>query len=168
MGSVRGMLSLLQDLIRHKAYANASLLRSVSAFPPAAQDPELRSLLHHVILANRFWLFSCLDAAFSLNDESRVPATLGAVIERYRHTHDVELDWVSRLGEGELTRQVAGPLVPGGRCTIAEALTQVCLHSHGHRAQCATRLRTLGGAPPSMDYILWIPDRPTLDWPAVE
>jgi uncharacterized damage-inducible protein DinB len=38
------------------------------------------------------------------------------------------------------------------------------MHSHGHRAQCATRLRLLGGTPPAMDFILWLKDRPVPDW----
>ena len=43
--------------------------------------------------------------------------------------------------EGKLRRLQA----PDRQTTLGEALTQVCLHSHGHRAQCATRLRMLGG-----------------------
>ena len=49
------MLALLQDLVRHKAHANASLLRAVRNHEAAARDTEIRALLHHVILANRFW-----------------------------------------------------------------------------------------------------------------
>ena len=32
--------------------------------------------------------------------------------------------------------------------SVAEALLQVCMHSHGHRAQVATRLRQHGAVPP--------------------
>jgi uncharacterized damage-inducible protein DinB len=42
---------------------------------------------------------------------------------------------------------------------------QVVMHSQGHRAQNALRLRALGGAAPLTDYILWIlNDRPTPVW----
>jgi uncharacterized damage-inducible protein DinB len=162
------MHHLLLDLVRHKAHANAALLRSVRECEPAARDTELRNLLHHVIVANRFWLHSGLGLAFSVEEESVVPATIGAVIERYRETHELELDWVSGLGEDELLRSLEGPLVPGGKCTVAEALTQVCLHSHGHRAQCGTRLRLLGGTPPATDFVLWVRERPAPDWPPAE
>lgn len=47
---------MLRDLIHHKGYANASLLKAIRQHEPAAQDPELRKLLHHITLANRFWL----------------------------------------------------------------------------------------------------------------
>ena len=39
------------------------------------------------------------------------------------------------------------------------------MHSYGHRAQCATRLRQLGGIPPQMDFVMWLKDRPAPDWP---
>jgi uncharacterized damage-inducible protein DinB len=43
---------------------------------------------------------------------------------------------------------------------------QICLHSQGHRAQCASKLRALGGVPPVLDYVLWIKtDRPAPAWP---
>jgi uncharacterized damage-inducible protein DinB len=159
------MLALIRDLIRHKAHANASLLQAVCRCEVATQDSALLGMLHHVNLANRFWLLSGMGEPFSVDDESRLPATLGAMIAQYRVTHDRELAWVSGMTETDLARTIEGPLVPGGQRSVGEALTQVCLHSHGHRAQCATRLRLLGGTPPVMDFIVWVQDRPSPDWP---
>ena len=34
-------------------------------------------------------------------------------------------------------------------------LLQTVLHSQHHRGQISTRLRALGGAPPTVDYIIW-------------
>jgi uncharacterized damage-inducible protein DinB len=34
-------------------------------------------------------------------------------------------------------------------------LLQAVLHSQHHRGQIATRLRDLGGCPPTVDYIVW-------------
>ena len=45
------------------------------------------------------------------------------------------------------------PLMPG--VMLIEALTQAAMHSHYHRAQNATRLRELRGAPPLTDLIVW-------------
>ena len=39
--------------------------------------------------------------------------------------------------------------------TVAEALTQMAMHSQWHRGQNATRLRELGGEPPTTDLIVW-------------
>jgi uncharacterized damage-inducible protein DinB len=49
--------------------------------------------------------------------------------------------------------------------TVGEALTQMAMHSHHHRAQNATRLRELGGAPPPTDLIVWYwKGRPAATW----
>jgi uncharacterized damage-inducible protein DinB len=39
--------------------------------------------------------------------------------------------------------------------TVAEALTQVAMHTQHHRGQSMTRLRNLGGKPRNVDYIIW-------------
>jgi uncharacterized damage-inducible protein DinB len=158
------MLPTLHDLIHHKGYANASLLKAIRRHEPAAQDPELRKLLHHIILANRFWLRLSLGLPFAVEDESRAPESLEAIAARYRETHDLEMEWLTQVKEPELARVLETPFIPDFSCSVAQAMTQVCLHSHGHRAQCATMLRQLGVAPPNMDFILWLKDRPAPDW----
>ena len=155
---------MLQDLIHHKGYANASLLKAIRQHETAAQDLELRKLLHHIILANRFWLCLSLELPFVVEEESRVPDSLETITAQYRETHAQEAEWVAQVREPALGRLLETPFLPGGSYTVAQALMQVCLHSHGHRAQCATRLRLLGGTPPSMDFILWLKERPAPDW----
>jgi uncharacterized damage-inducible protein DinB len=158
------MLGMLRDLIQHKAWASATLLAAVRGNETASHDHDLRVLLHHIILANRFWLFSCLGRTFAIDEESRVPASLADVAESFRATHDIEADWFSHTGESDLARRLEGRLVPGGSCSIAHAYLQVCLHSQGHRSQCATRLRLLGGEPPATDFIVWLTNRPQAQW----
>ena len=48
-----GMLTMLQDLVQHKGFADAALLRAIREHDKAAQDQDLRRLLHHSLLANR-------------------------------------------------------------------------------------------------------------------
>ena len=158
------MLVLLQDLVRHKAHANASLLRAVRNHEAAARDTEIRALLHHVILANRFWFSLMRGISFQPEHESHVPDSLGEVAEVYRNTHSQELEWIAGIQNADLARTIETPFILGQTFSIEQTLLQVCLHSHGHRAQCATRLRQLGGIPPSMDFILWLKDRPGPDW----
>jgi uncharacterized damage-inducible protein DinB len=158
------MLVMLQDLIQHKGYANASLLKAIRQHEPAAQDLELRKLLHHIILANRFWLCLIRGLPFALEEESQVPDSLAAIAALYQETHAQEVEWIAQAQEAELARLVETPFIPGQSYTVAQALMQVCMHSHGHRAQCATRLRLLGGTPPNMDFILWLKERPAPNW----
>ncbi|MBZ5609184.1 MAG: DinB family protein [Acidobacteriia bacterium] len=158
------MLALLQDLVQHKAYANAALLRAIREHEAAAQDDELRQLLHHIILANRFWLMLTLGRPFAREEEARIPESLAGIAARYRETHAQELEWISQAQESDLARMLETPFIPGRSFSVAQALMQVCLHSQGHRAQCASRLRLLGGTPPATDFILWLMERPLADW----
>jgi hypothetical protein len=45
LDEVRAALPLLQDLIHHKGYANASLLKAIRRHETAAQDPELERVI---------------------------------------------------------------------------------------------------------------------------
>jgi uncharacterized damage-inducible protein DinB len=158
------MLDMLRDLVRHKAHANASLQKAIRQHETSAQDTELRQLLHHIILANRFWLMLSLGLPFSVEQESQIPESLEALAMRYRQTHEQELKWISDAQESDLSRILETPFIPGQNFSIAQAFMQVCMHSHGHRAQCATRLRLLGATPPNMDFIVWLRERPAADW----
>ena len=158
------MLELLQDLIHHKGYANAALLQAIAQHEPAAQDPELHQLLHHIILANRFWLWLILGLPFVIEEEAKRPESFATVRALYQGTHEREMEWLSHMQEPELDRMLESPFIPGQSCSVAQALMQVCLHSHGHRAQCATMLRLLHGTPPALDYILWLRERPSPNW----
>jgi uncharacterized damage-inducible protein DinB len=158
------MRAMLQNLIRHKWYADASLLVAIRQNDRAAQDHDLCRLLHHSILANRFWLMQNLGRSFELKEESRIPESLEAIVTRYRETYIEELQFISHLAEADLDNQLESPFIPGGRCSVAESVVQVCMHSHGHRSQCASRLRLLGGTPPVLDFIVWLKDRPAANW----
>jgi uncharacterized damage-inducible protein DinB len=158
------MLAMLQDLVQHQGFANASLLKAIRVHEAAAHDDELRKLLHHILLANRYWLMLILGMPFDREAEAQMPESLEAIAARYQETHTLELDWISRAQESDLARTLETPFIPGRRFSVAQALMQVCLHSQGHRAQCAARLRLLGGTPPAMDFILWLTDRPAAEW----
>lgn len=73
--------------------------------------------------------------------------------------------WLANVTAGDLDRKLKNPLIPGGTCLVSQALMQVCMHSRGHRAQCAKLLRRRGGEPPMTDFIVWLASRPTAEWP---
>jgi uncharacterized damage-inducible protein DinB len=144
------------DLIAHKGWADAELLSS---------DPQLRALLHHMLVANRFWLLSIVGEPFVADVETPVPESIDALIPIFRTTHDRERAWLATATDAGLSQTLVSKLIPGGRCTVSDAVLQVSLHSQGHRAQCAKMLRALGGTPPATDFILWLVDRPSSSWP---
>ena len=161
------MLQMLRDLVAHKGHANAILLNAIRQNAAAASDPELRELLHHILLANRFWLLSVLGLPFLLEDESRPAPSFDALVQRYARTQSQEAAWLDTTSAADLERTLIGPLIPNGECSVAQAFMQVCLHSHGHRAQAAKLLRRHGGTPPATDFILWLTTRPGAEWPDV-
>ncbi len=151
------MLSTIDDLVRHKWWANAVLFRAIEQHPPAADDEELRKMLHHILVSNRFWLLTILGHAFAREDEMQIPGNLGGIIERFKETERLESDWLSQASEQDLERTLETRSSRLGiDVSVRQALLQICMHTQGHRSQCATRLRALGGTPPGADYILWI------------
>ena len=160
------MLEMLRDLIAHKGHANAELLAAIRSNGAAAIDPEVGELLHHVLLANRFWLLAVLGLPFVADDESQRAPSFDALVERYRSSQEQEHAWLAAATEADLARRLEHPLIPGGSCSVSQAWMQVCLHSHGHRAQCAKLLRRHDGVPPIADFILWLPARASAEWPA--
>jgi uncharacterized damage-inducible protein DinB len=159
------MLQMLRDLVDHKGHANAALLNAIRPNASAASDPELRELLHHILLANRFWLLSVLELPFVFEEESRAAPSFDALVQRYARTQAQEAAWLDTATPADLERTLKSPLIPNGECSVAQALMQVCMHSHGHRAQAAKLLRRHGGTPPATDFILWLTKRPGAEWP---
>ena len=158
------MLEMFRDLVAHKGHANAAVLGAIRRNDAAVSYPELRELLHHVLIANRFWLLTVLGLPFVFEDESRPSSSFDALIQRYRSTQEQESTWLAAATEADLARVLESPLIPGGKCSVSQALTQVCMHSHGHRAQCARLFRRHGGVPPTTDFILWLARRPPAEW----
>jgi uncharacterized damage-inducible protein DinB len=156
----------LDELFAHTGFADATMLTAIRRHHASAADEQVRVLLHHMLVANRFWLLSVVGEPFEADTEMQVPAALDVLIAGFRTTHEREMAWLATATGEQLSRTLEGELIPGGRCRVSEALLQVCLHSQGHRAQCAKLLRTLGGSPPMTDFILWLIDRPAPAWPA--
>lgn len=158
------MLAMLRDLVGHKGYANAALLNAIRRNGAAVADRELWDLLHHVLLANRFWLLAILESPFVLDDEARPSESLDALVARFASLQNQEERWLAAATAGDLARMLVHEQIPNGTCSVAQAFLQVCLHSHGHRSQCAKLLRRHDGVPPPADFILWLTARPRADW----
>jgi uncharacterized damage-inducible protein DinB len=154
---VKTMLSMIDELMRHKWWANANLLHRIKQHPSAAEDEELRKMLHHILVSNRFWLFAILGRTFVREDEMQIPGDLAGILERFKDTEQLESDWLATASQSDLERTLETRSSRLGiDVSVREAIMQICMHTQGHRSQCATRLRALGGTPPGMDYVLWI------------
>ena len=151
-------------LFRYQACADAAMLHAIRNHEPAARDGELLKKLHHILVAHRFWTHLAMGLPFHAEAERKAPETLGEVAARFRETQEMEDPWLEALQESQLSRVVETPYFQGRQIPVRDALLQVCLHSQGHRAQCAARLRELGGTPPVSDFIFWVEDQPLPEW----
>lgn len=156
----RGMLSLLRDLVAHKGHANRTMLAAIEQHADAAADHDIVELLHHILVANRFWYLLWVGEWFDTEREFQRSASLSDLQQRYEALQSLEASWLDGLSETHLERMLETPHIPGGRCTVAEGLMQVCMHSQGHRSQLAKMLRAHGATPPMTDFILWVAQRP--------
>src|ERR1700744_2331174 len=98
------MLVMLQDLVRHKAFADAAYLKAIRAHPETAADPDLRTKLHHIVISDRYWLFAHLGIDFDPETERAVPDSLDEIAARFKDAHPRELDWIAAATESDLTR----------------------------------------------------------------
>jgi uncharacterized damage-inducible protein DinB len=158
------VLTLLQTLFGHQVWADAAILSAVQSHAESLRDVWLLKTLHHVVIVQRVFLFRFLDRPFDSVRESQRPETFDKLVDLFRATHDEQMAFINGVSESDLERRFELPFLKA-QPTFVEGLTQVVMHSQNHRGQCLTRLRENGAKPPTLDYILWIKDRPGPSWP---
>jgi uncharacterized damage-inducible protein DinB len=154
------MIDLIRELFQYQAWADSQLIAAIKAHTPAAEDEELRKSLHHIVLVQRFFLHMCAGEAFNFEKEMAVPSAFDEVERLFSAIPEHAGRVLTGLSPGTLSNVLDRPPLDAMRPTVQTALTQAVLHSQHHRGQVASRLRSLGGTPPTVDYILWKKDRP--------
>lgn len=160
------MHGALTDLFAHQAWADAEHWRSISGHPGALDDPELQERLRHIALVQAIFLDVLRGQVPRLPPPGEAPS-MTELLRGVRRYHDEAADFVAGA-QPRLAELVQLPWFeePACRLPVGEALLQVALHSHGHRAQNALRLRALGGEAPTTDYVVWVwKGRPAPAWP---
>ena len=125
------MHETLQDLIRHKWYANARLLSAIHEHHAASHDKDLRKLLHHILMANRYWLLLTLKSDFVEAEELPVPGDSRSACSPVQRTERDEMDYLSQFSEADTDRLLAVPFLPGSSFTIDRQWLEACMHSQG-------------------------------------
>jgi uncharacterized damage-inducible protein DinB len=156
-------LSLIADMYRHMAWADALALSAIAANPVAAGDDYILDKLRHLHMVQKLFLdvlrnrqidpqeTSGLDmkalSAFARNVDAEFMRFLESLtVEQLESV--VALPW-SKTATKKLGFEVA-------EHSLAETLVQVPEHSAYHRGQLSARLRELGIDPPMTDFIAWI------------
>jgi len=148
--------SYLEELYLHQEWADAEHWRAFEAFPQALDDKAIRERLLHIHLVQHafLWVTGSRDQEFSV----KKPEDFASIAELKAYAKD----GLTRLNEfvkavGRAEEMIEVPWFrPPAKITIRHALMQAAMHSHYHRGQNATRLRELGGVPPTTDFIVWL------------
>lgn len=162
------MNPILRDMFDHQFWADTELWNAFAALDAARDDKAIRDRLHHIHLVQRafFWGVGGGKTPFDFSKPEDF-ATFDDLRAFARGSHDAMRAGLADLTEERLGESIRIPWFkdPPLTISITEALTQCAMHSHHHRGQNATRLRELGGVPPSTDLIVWYwKGRPQADW----
>jgi uncharacterized damage-inducible protein DinB len=164
------MKAMLVDLARHQSWADAEHLRAFEAHGRAAEDSIIQARLHHLHQVQRgfLWLAKGLDPSGFTPTKPEDFRSLASLREYARGSSAAFADFTDQVGDERLQERISipwFPKVPPFTLTVAEALMQALTHSQWHRGQNATRLRELGGEPPTVDLIVWyLKGRPPAAW----
>jgi uncharacterized damage-inducible protein DinB len=154
----------LRALARHMAWADRLVWTRVHATPAAAGDTKVGDTLHHVHLVQHIFLQAWTQAAFQVRERS----TFGTLLDLERWGHEAHagvLSFLERATAADLDGELRMPWAshfearakqPAGVHTLGESALQVFLHTQHHRGQVCSRLRELGGEPPTVDFIVWL------------
>ena len=150
------MIDSIRSLFEHQEWADTKLLSAVSSHEPAALDSQMKWTLHHIAGVQRVFLSIVHGRQVDAEAMKRVPDSLAAIEALFRDTHAEWKAFVSNLTAETLSRRVTLPRFGDFPLNVEQVLLQVVMHSQNHRGQCLTRLRELGGKPPTLDFILWV------------
>src|SRR5262245_56850827 len=159
------MLQHLRDLLAHAEWANAVFFH-IWARSPARDHEEMRQRVAHVLGVQQGFLAILRGESFEWPANGPPPSfdDLKALAPT---SHAGLRDFAAALSPDNLGRIIQVPWFPDPPCriTVADALTQVAMHTQHHRGQLMTRLKDLGGDPKNVDWIicLW-KGRPAGRW----
>jgi uncharacterized damage-inducible protein DinB len=158
------MMDLIRDLYNYQEWADAESWKAIEATPAATQDEQITKTLNHLHQVQMGFLMICRGDPIDMNT-ARKPLPLDELKQLARRYHSEVKEYLGTLSEDRLKEPVSVPWFAELKANALEATTQALLHTQGHRAQNATRLRELGGASPITDYIVWCyKGRPSAEW----
>src|SRR3954470_13419461 len=116
------MLATLRDLFCHQAFTDAALLNAIRRHETAARDSELRTLMHHILVAHRYWIHLGQGRPFFMEEETTVPDSFDTIVARYQATQAQERVWLDGLRESDLACALESPFFPGRLIAMGDAL----------------------------------------------
>jgi len=157
----------LDELYRHQEWADAEHWRAFQAHPAALADKAICERLVHIhqVQYAFLWMVGPRPSSFAFKELTDY-ATMAELKKSAQEYHRQMANALSKLDDAKLEEVVGAPWFSRPmNVSRRHALMQAAMHSHYHRAQNATRLRELGGAPPLTDFIIWLRSgQPAAKW----
>lgn len=160
------MNQYLIELFGHQHWADAQHWRAFESHAGALADKALFERLYHIhVVQHAFlWITGPRTSQFEYKkvEEFADPAAL----KQYAQQGLTSLDERLKITPEQMEEQIEIPwFKPPLTISRHHALMQAAMHSHYHRGQNATRLRELGGTPPTTDFIVWLREgKPAARW----
>ncbi len=161
------MNSYLDELFAHQEWADAEHWRAFEAHPAALEDKAIRERLLHIHRVQHALLWATnpvkTDFAFKKPEDF---SSLGELKKYAREGLNGMKELLKSLSPDNMEEMIEVVwFKPPLKISRRHALTQAAMHSHYHRGQNGTRLRELGGVPPTTDFIVWLRDgQPAPRW----
>jgi len=160
------VLDHLNELFQHAEWADAENYRALLACKAATEDAGNRARLHHVHMVQHLFL-QLWRGRDPEATQAADYASLTALRIYGRMVHELTGVFLAELTVERLEEPVFVPWFKDAdfRPSLRQTMHQVIEHGAYHRGQAASRLRDLGGDPPTTDYIVWLwKGRPAARW----
>lgn len=160
-----------RTLLRYSDWANDRVLAATSHLADTKLDQpiemgrrSLRSELLHILAGESVWLQRWQGRRDTPGPNENEPAAVATIADRIRRVYADRDGFLASATPADLAKHVVYRDSKGSlfSATLGDMMIQMCVHSTHHRAQCVNMIRRLGGAPPELDYIMWI-RRPATD-----
>ncbi len=164
------MIEFIRDLYGHQEWADAEIWEAVEGQPGAIDDEHIAKRFRHFHSTQFGYLKLLRGEEIDIKDFIRRYGDSVAIADVRKNAIEIHQELVRFLAAMPESRLNERLLIPWFKdptfvVTVAQALVQVPMHSQHHRGQNFTRLRELGGKPPTLDFVLWIwKGRPKPAW----
>ena len=165
--------NILVELMRHMEWADSIVWKSIFKCAGSEEDKKLKDILTHYHTVQNLYIHVWEEKPYNREEQTGMTdlkSILQKVIEYYKTLNN----FCGEIDKYDLDKVAAYPWI--GRITkllgrspadvtLSEMVLHVAMHTSHHRGQVNKRLRELGGAPQTIDFIAWAwLGKPDADW----
>ena len=158
------VLNHLRDLFTHMYWANAKVWEIILKTPDAQKHEKLKSIIYHYHVTQYafYHIWMGLPMEFPKMEDFKTMSDMADWAAKYQELvipfmnglKEEDLNSIVKIPWSERLAKVLGK--DPEPSTLAETLFHVPAHSAYHRGQVNALIRTAGGEPPLVDFIVWV------------